>query len=166
MYVCVCVRACHGAGVSLCCPKMQAKGNFSGHTHNPAPHSTARTVFLCQAWGRSPGPGWDGSPSRGRSEGSSPPISSTGLRPRQHSGPPAPAWPLTGRRAAEGKRPGPWSNQQITKHKELEQGPGAGASQQPRRRGKRLGSQPGALTAGTKASVSPSHPLHTAAPVG
>lgn len=129
MYVCVCVRACHGAGVSLCCPKMQAKGNFSGHTHNPAPHSTARTVFLCQAWGRSPGPGWDGSPSRGRSEGSSPPISSTGLHPRH-----APAWPLTGRRAAEGKRPGPWSNQQITKHKELEQGQGAGASQQPRRR--------------------------------
>lgn len=160
MCVCVCVRAmgqgCHYA-VLKCKPRV-----ISADTHTTLPPTVPPgRCFRARREGRSPGPGWDGSPSRGRSEGSSPPISSTGLHPRH-----APAWPLTGRRAAEGKRPGPWSNQQITKHKELEQGPGAGASQQPRRRGKRLGSQPGALTAGTKASVSPSHPLHTAAPVG
>lgn len=53
--MCVYLRVCvyvPWAGVSLYCPKIQAKGNVNGHTHNPASHGTPPPpiLFLCQAW--------------------------------------------------------------------------------------------------------------------
>lgn len=49
VYFCMCVYV-PWAGVSLYCPKIQAKGNVNGHTHNPASYGTHPPIlFLCQA---------------------------------------------------------------------------------------------------------------------
>lgn len=61
-YVCVYVP---WAGVSLYCPKIQAKGNVNGHTHNPSSHGTPLPPDLDSVpglGGRSPRPGWGKSP--------------------------------------------------------------------------------------------------------
>ena len=55
MYVCVCMRC--GVGVSLYCPKIQAKGNFTGHTHKYLPPTVPPLTFVSEPGlgGRSPG---------------------------------------------------------------------------------------------------------------
>ena len=56
--VCVCVRC--GAGVSLYCPKIQAKGNFSGHSHKYLlPTVPPLISFLSLAWVAGASAGWE-----------------------------------------------------------------------------------------------------------
>lgn len=58
MYVCVCMRC--GVGVSLYCPKIQAKGNFTGHTHKYLPPTVPPlTLFLSLAWVGGAPAGWE-----------------------------------------------------------------------------------------------------------
>lgn len=139
--VCVCVP---WGGVSLYCPKIQAKGNLRGHTRYPASHNPFRIFSLCQAWE-------GGAPGRARMSPtvqtdlrapdevhllpSSQEAQASGARGSTHystdrdstAALPPPPCPFAGRAAGEGKTPGIRSNQQIKKHKELGQGRKAGA---------------------------------------
>ena len=58
VHLCMCVCVCAvGVGVSLYCPKIQAKGNFTGHTHKYLPPTVPPLTFVSEPGlgGRSPG---------------------------------------------------------------------------------------------------------------
>lgn len=99
--MCVCV--CHGAGVSQCRPKMQAKGNFNGHTHNPAPAQYRQDGVSVPGVGGG-APGWAGMGPTAEGSLKATPLQSAAQASSHVStvALPPPAWPLTGRRAGEG----------------------------------------------------------------
>lgn len=60
VHLCMCVCVCCGVGVSLYCPKIQAKGNFSGHTHKYlTPTVPPLILFLSLAWVAGASAGWE-----------------------------------------------------------------------------------------------------------